>query len=323
MKEQSSPLKPSMSNTRRARDEPWRQTPRGSVGTLSPSANPALPTRCSSVVPRPMLPDTLGIVPAQSPPRDGSATTAKAPEPSPPLARGKTGSPGDPLFPPGALEGLGAEDPGILHPLCSQLVGLKQRSAGRGWEKAARANDESWDRTRGILFSCGAAGRQEAPPAAHGTQPPPARGPTGERWAPDRGTARAPLPAPCPGRCQHHSPYSPGETERGLPRAASAMCPEPQLALLRPRCAPAQGRGQPQSHPGQYHGAISQLSCWQGQLLPVLKLHGEPAALSPCWAPEKWPDPPGLRWLPLTPCRGETKQPRQRAEPHPRPGSQR
>lgn len=178
---------------------------------------PPLPTRHSSVVPRPMLPDTLGLVPAPSPPRDGSATTAKAPEPSPPLAQGKMGSPEDPLFPPGALEGLGAEDPGILHPLCSQLVGLKRRSAGRGWEKAARANDESWDRTRGILFSCGAAGRQEAPPAAHGTQPPPARGPTGERWAPDRGTARAPLPAPCPGRCRHHSPYSPGETERGLP----------------------------------------------------------------------------------------------------------
>lgn len=143
---------------------------------------PALPSPrdARGGVPHPTLPDMPGLAAAPSPPRDGSATTAKAPEPLPPLARGKMGSPRDPLFPPGALKGLGAEDPGILHPLCSQLVGLKRMSAGRGWEKAARANDASWDRTRGILFSCGAAGRQEAPPTAHGTQPPPARGPAGE-----------------------------------------------------------------------------------------------------------------------------------------------
>lgn len=225
--------------------------PRGSAGTPSPSASPPLPMRCSGGVPHPTLPDTPGLAAAPSPPRDGSATTVKAPEPPPPLARGKMGSPRDPLFPPGALEGLGAEDPGILHPLCSQLVGLKRMSTGRGWEKAARANDASWDRTRGILFSCGAAGRQEAPPTAHGTQPPPARGPAGERWAPARRTARAPLPTVSPGRCQHRSPHDPRETESGDCREQHQQraSPESPLTLPRPRCVPARGRQQPRGHP--------------------------------------------------------------------------
>lgn len=45
-------------------------------------------------------------------------------------------------------------------------------------------------------MSCGAAGRQETPPCAHGTRPPPARGPAGERWAPQGPLLRAPAPLP-------------------------------------------------------------------------------------------------------------------------------
>lgn len=49
----------------------------------------------------------------------------------------------------------------------------------------------------------------------------------------------------------------------------------------------------------------------------------KPTALSPCWAPKRWPDPPGPRWLLLlVPCWGETKQPQQQAEPGPQPRSE-
>lgn len=208
LQEQLSPSKPSVSDAHCARGKPWSLMPRG-------SASPALSSPSDALVrslARHFKQDMLGLALTPSPPRDGSATTAKAQEPLPVLARGKMGSFRDLLFPLGALEGLGAEDPGILHPLCSQLVGLKQMSVGRGWEKAAQANDASWDRTRGILFSCDAAGRQEAPPPPlpMGHSPllcgaqagsdgrPPARPPHDQ--GPAAGTEPREVPAPLPAR---------------------------------------------------------------------------------------------------------------------------
>lgn len=112
----------------------------------------------------------------------------------------------------------------------------------------------------------------------------------------------------------------------GIP-VASAMCL--LRALARPAetpLCPSPGKGTTLKPPWPLWGKATVLQGWQGQLLPVpkathgcrLKPHREPTALSPHWAPERWSDPPGLRWLPLLVlCQGETKQPWQQAEPGP------
>lgn len=164
----------------------------------------AMPQVCDSAPsPSPSSSGLGGFLPAPSPPgggsparsQGGSSTAARARTPQRGASK-EDGHPPVPLCPPPR---------GPRHPLCSQLVGPKQTSAGRGWEKLPGLTVRPGTAQRGHCSAATQLGGRKPPPGRPWDSAPTPVGPSwGARssWDPGRGLQRAPTPTGSEGRPQ-------------------------------------------------------------------------------------------------------------------------